>query len=191
MLKWLQEPHVNLTRAYARGITSTYGRVQAYACPYGCTPSPSLRSGFCGRYIKIWWDSDVKWTSELVTAKYGSYVHGHKDDKRMYAFVIRADATPIGYIQIYNAYDFLHGVHLYKLPKKLGALDIFIGELNYLKRGFGTQSLLAFLDNFQFFEHVLVSPHHNNHAAIHTYEKAGFSHIKNVGDEVWMLRSCF
>ncbi len=61
-------------------------------------------------HVKKWWDQDVKWTSALIQGKYTDYVKGYKLDngvpKAISAHIIYADNTPIGYIQIYNAYDF-------------------------------------------------------------------------------------
>ncbi|ALA61987.1 hypothetical protein A3305_07240 [Rickettsia amblyommatis] len=63
----------------------------------------------------------------MIEQKYSSYVRGYKlennEPKNIHAYIIEADRTPIGYIQIYNAYDFEDP--LINLPSKLAALDYF------------------------------------------------------------------
>ena len=83
-------------------------------------------------HVKAWWDPNLTWTPELIQEKYDSYVHGYKLEnnihKNIYAFIIKIDNKPIGYIQTYNAYDFHKNLYLNNLPKSLAAIDIFIGE---------------------------------------------------------------
>ncbi|MGG2344601.1 GNAT family N-acetyltransferase [Rickettsia amblyommatis] len=78
-------------------------------------------------HIKLWWNKDIEWSLELIEQKYSSYVRGYKlennEPKNIHAYIIEADRTPIGYIQIYNAYDFEDP--LINLPSKLAALDYF------------------------------------------------------------------
>ncbi|WP_371218694.1 GNAT family N-acetyltransferase [Orientia tsutsugamushi] len=61
-------------------------------------------------HVKKWWDQDVMYTLELVKEKYSSYVKGYKlvdgQQKPIQVFIIHNNQNPIGYIQIYNAYDF-------------------------------------------------------------------------------------
>lgn len=151
-------------------------------------------------HVKAWWDQDVKWTPELIQEKYGNYVKGHKRlklkdqviEKPMHAFIISLDDTPIGYIQIYNAYDFPRAKPLMGLPEKLAAFDILIGEQNYLAKGIGSQALRQFLDNFcdNSYTHVFADPDIDNKAAIKTYENAGFKRGTEDADtgKVWMLK---
>lgn len=93
-------------------------------------------------HVKAWWDSDTQWTLGSIQEKYTSYVKGYKLDngvsKPIKACIICVAAKPIGYIQIYNPYDFpdlLHGRS--GLPKNLGAFDIFIGDKEYLGQSIG------------------------------------------------------
>src|SRR5689334_10898102 len=93
-------------------------------------------------HVKKWWDQDMVYTLDLVKEKYQSYVQGYKKingmDKPISGFIIFCDKNPIGYIQSYDAYDFPRNKKLISLPEKLGALDIFIGEENYLKQNIGS-----------------------------------------------------
>lgn len=147
-------------------------------------------------HVKTWWDQDVKWTEELIKKKYGSYVLGFKIEngfkKPMQAYIICKDEVPVGYIQLYNAYDFPRSKPLEELPSKLAAFDIFIGEENALKQGIGIKAMNVFFENHLnvSYTHIFADPNIKNIAAIRTYEKAGFTKIKEQldTDEVWMLK---
>jgi aminoglycoside 6'-N-acetyltransferase len=63
---------------------------------------------------------------ELVRKKYSSYIKGYKlvdgQQKPIQAFIIHNNQNPVGYIQIYNAYDFPRSKSLLGLPENLGPL---------------------------------------------------------------------
>jgi len=145
-------------------------------------------------HVKAWWDQDVKWTPELVQEKYAAYVKGYKIvngiAKAIHAYIIYSDNTPVGYIQIYNAYDFARSKPLTGLPSSLAAFDVFIGEAAYLKQGIGSQAIAQFLkEQGNSYTHVFADPEKSNFAAIKAYEKAGFKKRKEQPDtsEVWMI----
>lgn len=60
----------------------------------------------------------------------------------MQAYVIQSGQTPIGYIQLYNAYDFPRDVPLEVLPGSLAALDFYIGEESFVGKGLGAVAIL-------------------------------------------------
>lgn len=146
-------------------------------------------------HIKKWWDQDIIYNLEKVYEKYAPYVHGYKNegnvDKPVFAYIINASEVPIGYIQLYNAYDFPRGAKLEGLPENLGAFDIFIGEEEYLGKNIGSLSLQKFLHQHgNNYSHIFVDPTRDNIAAIKSYEKAGFIRLEEqkYDNEVWMLR---
>ena len=108
--------------------------------------------------------------------------------KAIHSFVIYVDNNPIGYIQIYNAYDFARKALLIDLPKSLAAIDFFIGNIDYIGKGIGAEALKVF--DYQGYNNILVDPDMNNIAAIKTYEKAGFKKMREQPDsnEIWMLK---
>lgn len=150
-------------------------------------------------HIKVWWDHEIEWTSQKIEEKYESYVKGYKREKgsckKIQAYIISFDATPIGYIQLYNAYDFPRTPPLTGLPESMAAFDFFIGESQYCQKGIGPLVLKLFLEKFceSQFKAVFAAPNIKNIAAIKAYEKAGFRKVNdNLGtDEIWMLRSFY
>lgn len=146
-------------------------------------------------HVKTWWDQDVEWTPELIQEKYTNYVEGYKREfgiaKTIKAYIICVDRVPIGYIQIYNAYDFARSKLLTDLPSNLAAFDVLIGEESYLKQGLGSQAIEQFLkEHGNSYTHVFADPKNTNLAAIRAYEKAGFKKIIEQPDvrELWMIR---
>ena len=145
-------------------------------------------------HVKSWWDQSTKWTPELIQQKYGDYVKGYKLEngtkKPINAFIICIGENPIGYIQVYNAYDFSRSKPLNGLPKSLAAFDIFIGEESFLKNGIGTKVMNQFFENNIDYSYIFASPDSKNIAAMRAYEKTGFTKIDEQTDtnEVWMIK---
>ncbi|MDX1924068.1 MAG: GNAT family N-acetyltransferase [Rickettsiaceae bacterium] len=146
-------------------------------------------------HVKKWWDQDVTYTLELVREKYSSYIKGYKlvdgQQKPIQAFIIYREQNPVGYIQIYNAYDFPRSKSLLGLPENLGAFDIFIGEAAALQQGLGSKTILEFLKlHGNKYSHIFADPDSNNGAAVKCYEKAGFKMVSEQQDtgEVWMIK---
>ena len=145
-------------------------------------------------HVKLWWDQDIKWTTELIQEKYGHYINGHKNllledktiEKPIHAFIIFFRRIPIGYIQYYNKRDFPseQGYSASDLPASCAGIDWYIGEVEFTGKGIGTKVLDAFLKQYVFslFDYVLVDPDTINTMAMRVYEKAGFEVIKEVND---------
>lgn len=149
-------------------------------------------------HVKTWWDPDVVWTLEKIKEKYGSYVQGYKVEqglkKPIQAYIVYAEDDLIGYVQVYNAYDFPReqGYEIEGLPDSLAALDIFIGEKEFLGKGLGVHIIKQFLAEHvdPHYEACFVDPDTANIKAIRAYENAGFKKIKMVknGTITWMMR---
>ena len=143
-------------------------------------------------HVKLKWDREISYTEDLVKEKYVSYVKGYKlengEKKPISAFIIYVDNNPIGYIQIYNAYDFIRNKPLIDLPESLAAIDFFIGDADYLGLGLGVEIIKNF--DYQDYDNILVDVSLDNLSAIKTYEKAGFKKIIEQRDnhQIWMLK---
>lgn len=163
--------------------------------PLAASHFPLLLKWLEEPHVKAWWDQGVKWTPELIREKYADYIKGDKLEngiaKKIKAYIICTNHVPIGYIQIYNAYDFARSEPLSGLPPNLGALDIFIGEEAYLKQSLGSIAISEFLKLYgNNYSYVFTDPDSSNIAAIKCYEKVGFKKIANQGNvsEVRMLK---
>ncbi len=103
-----------------------------------------------------------------------------------YPFIICLDDKPIGFIQCSDLYGYK------KLsPKVKGiftneeegsfCLDLFIGEEDYLNKGYGTKIVKSFvnkiINDFKA-KMILIDPASSNQRAIRCYEKAGFKFIR-------------
>jgi aminoglycoside 6'-N-acetyltransferase len=134
-------------------------------------------------HVKIWWDSQLEWTPELIQKKYEPYLNG---SNLMDAYVFSVENNPIGYIQYYNKHDFPRE-HDYamELPESCAAIDWYIGEPEFIGRGIGPKALELFLDKHVFpnFDTVFVDPDTANTSAIRAYEKIGFTTISKTNDE--------
>ena len=138
-------------------------------------------------HVKAFWDPEIDWTLELVKEKYGDYVMGYKLEedqrKKIDAYIIVVEEEPVGYVQIYNAYDFEREQPLVGLPEKLAAFDIFIGEKDYLKRGIASKTIYGLLKLYSdMYTHAFVDPEEDNLPAIRTYQKLGFVPLENQGN---------
>ena len=145
-------------------------------------------------HVKKWWDQDVTYTMDLVREKYSSYVKGYKlvdgQQKSIQGFIIHNNQNPIGYIQIYNAYDFPRSKTLSGLSANLGAFDLFIGEESALQQGLGSKAIVEFLKlHGNQYSYIFADPDINNVVAVKCYERAGFKKVSEQADtgEVWML----
>ena len=149
-------------------------------------------------HVKAWWDQDIHWTSNLIKEKYESYVQGNKEEKGikkpLQAYIIYIADVPIGYIQFYNAYDFMreNGFLPEGLPKSLGGLDFYIGDPDFIGKGLSHLILNKFLEDIakNTFDACFVDPDHSNQRAIHAYEKAGFLllNMPLEGSDLWMIK---
>ncbi len=147
-------------------------------------------------HVKTWWDSDVVWTMDKITQKYGSYVNQYKIEngkkKSIFSFIIVLDEQPIGYVQYYDARDFLllTANKAFDL-QKIAAIDFYLGEESVLGKGLGSAALAQFVQNvvFQKFDAALVTPDIKNVSAIACYQKAGFMPCltKEEAHELWLI----
>ncbi|SPM44704.1 Bifunctional AAC/APH [Orientia tsutsugamushi] len=138
-------------------------------------------------HVKKWWDQDVTYTLELVKEKYSLYVKGYKlvdgQQKPIQGFIIHNNQNPIGYIQIYNAYDFPRSKALSGLPANLEAFDIFIGEESSLQQELGSKAILEFLKlHGNPYTRIFADPDSNNVAAVKCHERAGFKKVSEQAD---------
>lgn len=147
-------------------------------------------------HVKTWWDSGVVWTMSKIIQKYSSYVNQYKmvhgKKKSIFAFIILLNNHPVGYIQYYDARDFLSFPADNALElQKIAAIDLYLGEESALGQGNGSVALKQLVQQtiFQTFDTALVTPDIMNHSAIACYQKAGFIPLltKEEAHELWLI----
>ena len=109
------------------------------------------------------------------------------NNKSIYAFVIYTGNKPIGYIEYYNAYDFLKDEYeRNNLPKSLAAFKVYLSDDYILK-----DVLELFLKThvFKKFNYALATLSTRNLAAISGFEQAGFRELKISNEKIIMLTS--
>lgn len=99
---------------------------------------------------------------------------------REYLIAERA-GVPIGFIQIINPAE--EETHYWgDVGPKKRAIDIWIGEKEYLNKGFGTEMMtLAIMRCFKPVEvnEILIDPLTSNKKAIRFYKRLGFEYVEN------------
>jgi len=136
-------------------------------------------------YIKALWFMDGYETADYIYEK----IKGNGYD---FPYMTFLDNKPIGYIQCCDLYAYRtlcpepKGLFTHEEPGTF-CMDLFIGEENFLDKGYGTQIVKTFL--FHIFEHfnaktVLIDPAKTNKRAIRCYEKAGFKFVREAFDGV-------
>ena len=129
----------------------------------------------------------------MIAKKYTSYIDGFKleqdKQKPIHAYVFYEGQTPIGYIQYYNIHDFARDTPLPDdLPTKSAVLDFYIGDPNYLNKGYGRVTLKSFCENIIMlhFDACFVDPDPANEIAIRCYQSAGFEVVMKAEEAMWM-----
>jgi aminoglycoside 6'-N-acetyltransferase len=147
--------------------------------------------------VHKWWGEGKQWSLQDVKLKYATYTKQYKEQKgerkSIYPYVITFHDKEIGYIQYYDAHDFPRedGDRLVELLKPLAAIDLFIGDPNFIRKGLGGVILDEFIIRFVWnrFDSCFVDPDLENKAAIRAYQKADFHGIKEVANTLWMYRN--
>lgn len=132
--------------------------------------------------MRKWWDQDGASQSE-IESKYRPRLTGQSP---VSCFLIVIHNRPVGYVQAYWLDHFKdHSAwRCAEANDQTASLDIFIGELDSLRIGIATSALVKFLGDFVFgtmkAARCIVGPYEANEAAIRTYQKAGFRHLKTI-----------
>ena len=122
-------------------------------------------------------DGEKEWLAKAITEKY------------IFAIVNKENDTLLGNISLMKIHD----------VNRTAELGIFIGDENYLSRGYGSEAIMLLLDyafNYVNLNNVMLKVFDYNKRAIKAYEKCGFktfgvwkkSHYFNgeYSDEIFM-----
>jgi RimJ/RimL family protein N-acetyltransferase len=131
-------------------------------------------------HVSRWYGSG-DYTFEQIFEKYAPRIRG---ETPVHPNIILHAGDPIGYIQTYRISDHpYYNVHVGADTHTAG-VDLFIGQADFLHKGYGTAALRKFLEEVVFtdesFTSCVVGPEPDNKAAIRCYEKVGFKYWKTI-----------
>ncbi len=137
---------------------------------------PLLTTWLNKPHVKAWWDEHL--TPDEIKEQYASRI----GDQIVVPFMVYLDEKPIGFIQYYDAAKEGGGWWPDEVEGTIG-IDQFIGEENYMGRGYGTKIIAAFVRKL--FEDpavkkIILDVSPKNVKAIHCYEKVGFVFVKEI-----------
>jgi aminoglycoside 6'-N-acetyltransferase len=107
-----------------------------------------------------------------------------KEDTPIESYMVYYVERPIGYVHNFRVYDYPEYALTVLVDRETYAMDMFIGDREYMGRGLGTHIITKFLNEIVFLKQdcatCIVGLEKDNQAAIRTYEKAGFTYLKTV-----------
>lgn len=159
---------------------------------------PLLHAWFQKPHIKEWYARGEKYTIDMIKEKYLPRI---LNPESIPNFIVYADKTPIGYIQLYCIKDSLpDGVTDYKhplfdnfKPNEIAGVDLFIADENHLKKGYATLTLTNFIKEYIQGRFILLvtDPLKINKNAVQFFEKNGFKklppHKSQAANELLVL----
>jgi len=139
-------------------------------------------------HVLEYWVSAQNVSDEMLYKKYNERLI--KDD--IETFIISIKSTPIGLIQTYFM-DSFNPYNILDISSK--GIDLFIGEREFVNKGYGTRVIIEFLKLWVFsnpdIQYACIDPEVANERAIHVYKKVGFQ-IHHIGyDEDSKLLTCY
>lgn len=140
-------------------------------------------------HVKEWWNDRL--THEEIKDKYRKRIGGSD----IVPFIVYFGDKPIGFIQYYYATKVGNGWWPDQIEGTVG-IDQFIGEEDFINRGYGTQMILAFNKNLfedPIIQKIITDVDPKNLRAIRCYEKSGFSLLGEIKtpDGAAHLMACY
>ncbi len=135
-----------------------------------------LITWFDKSHVKEWWSDAL--APEQIKEKYGTRI----GDKIVQPFIVYLREIPIGFIQYYYADKVGDDWWPDATPGIVG-IDQFIGDENYINKGYGTQLIGQFvkkLFNDSAITKIITDVDPKNQRAIRCYQKVGFKIVKEI-----------
>jgi RimJ/RimL family protein N-acetyltransferase len=127
-------------------------------------------------HVKKWWDDSL--TDEELKYKYKSRI----GNTIIVPFIVYMNHKPLGFIQYYHANKMGDGWWPGELEGTVG-IDQFIGEEDYINRGYGTSIIKEFVKKLFAdikINKIIADVDPDNKSALRCYEKVGFKFDKEV-----------
>lgn len=142
-------------------------------------------------HVAQWWQpSNITYAE--AQAEYTAYM---RPSYGVRAYIIIIEGHDVGYIQSWRVADFPDYKPYVPLTDATTGIDVFIGEADYLHKGWGAPLIRRFICEHVFDDpavpECVIDPLPANKAAIRAYEKVGFKHEKTFthkGTGVYFMR---
>ena len=145
---------------------------------------PLLLEWLNERIVKQWVYPKDDVTIEWIEKKYSERLLQNSFVK---PYIAQIDGNDVCYIQTFFQIDepeYEKYFKEYTADENTMGVDLWIGNKEYIHKGYGKYILSSFLKEIVFSnikaKRCLIDPDPNNKIAIKAYEKVGFKHIKNV-----------
>lgn len=104
-----------------------------------------------------------------------------------FPFIFTIDNKNVGYIKYYDLAKFNPPDSLKNEPTGTLGFDLFIGEEEFLGKGYGTEVVKEFSNKLlapEGVNRIILDPFADNKRAIRCYEKAGFTFVRTAKDDM-------
>lgn len=142
----------------------------------------TLYAWFQVPHVKKWYAKGMDFSKKDIESKYRSRIEGKE---AVPSYIVNIGQHEIGFIQYYSlseslpegVTDYHHELFNKFSPSDVAGIDLFIGDENYLGKGYGAKILNSFLNKiiFQKFKIAVIDPDIENLRAIKVYERVGFT----------------
>jgi aminoglycoside 6'-N-acetyltransferase len=130
---------------------------------------PSLRAWLQREHVRLWWQKPIE--QELAESRDGR-------------FLVVVDGREVGMIQTYLVADYPEWGAIVGMEPGLAGVDLLIGEEDQIGRGLGPRVLEQFARDVVFARPetntVVATVEEGNRRSWRAFEKAGFSHVRDV-----------
>ncbi len=132
-------------------------------------------------HVHEWYEKEQENTLQEIIEKYGKKVRREEPTD---SFLVLYENNPAGYIQTSKVKDWPTFAAIVDNSQSAATVDVFIGNIEFIGKGFGSQSIKKFLKEVVFrypgISTCYVDPEPENLRAIKSYEKVGFKYLKTV-----------
>jgi RimJ/RimL family protein N-acetyltransferase len=133
-------------------------------------------------HVKEWYSRKEDTSFEGLSNRYLPRIKG---EKPLYCYIVYYEDTPVGFMQTYLIDDVPDYAKNLKMDTAgLAAVDLFIGNEDFMGKGLGNKMLRKFMKEVTLrldgVTKIMIGPEPDNIRAIKSYEKAGFKYLKTV-----------
>ena len=123
--------------------------------------------------VKEYWYQNESFTYQEVHDKYTKRLK----EGVVESYIIQKNNKDIGFIQCY----IIDEPHAFVVKDKIKGIDLYIGEVDFIHKGYGKDIINSFVKNYIFNDSSIrftgIDPEVDNLIAIKAYKKSGFKHV--------------